>query len=329
MRASIKTAAREKPGLERTPVGGQTGRGVWRCGLAWVVWLWAGGLSGLGVGAGELTVPNASFETPATTFVSTLIDDWQKTPKPEWYSEGGGFMWDQLTGLFLNPEPTSPNHIDNCDGNQALWLFAVPEVGLFQELGGGQVPSPPETVYEVGSSYRLTVAVMGGGGSMLEGVTLELAFYYRDDASNQVTVAATTITNTPAVFSNLKHFIDFEVKVPTVEAGDAWAGRPIGLRLLSTVDTARQGGYWDLDQVRLRSIAPPAFVDVEVIDGEVRLSLAGEPGDKFELLTSADPAVPVAYWEHLTTLTNLSGRVTYAEPATSAGHRFYRARSTE
>jgi hypothetical protein len=229
----------------------------------------------------------------------------------------------------MNPEPASPSHIDNCDGNQALWLFAVPEVGISQELVGSPVPSPNETVYEVGSSYVLTAGVIGGGGNMLEGVTLELAFYYRDDASNQVTVAATTVTNTPVVFSNLKHFIDFEVKVPTVEAGDPWAGRPIGVRFLSTVDPALQGGYWDLDHVRLQSSAPPAFVGVGVTEGEVRLTVAGEPGEQYELLTSPDPAVPVAEWERLTTLTNTLGQATYTEPARIPGHRFYRVRQSE
>src|SRR5262245_39645715 len=83
--------------------------------------------------AGAINIPNNSFESPATSFVSININAWQKSPKPDWYQESGGFLWTQLTGIFKNTPATSADHIDNCDGNQALWLFAVPEVGLFQD----------------------------------------------------------------------------------------------------------------------------------------------------------------------------------------------------
>ena len=205
--------------------------------LGVVVW-WS---AALGVRAGEIAVPNGSFESPSTNYVSVLIDDWVKPPKPDWYQEGGGFLWTQLTGLFRNPIPTNPYYIDNMDGDQALWLFAVPEVGLFQELGDPANPSGEDVLFEVGQSYQLTVGVIGGGGGMLGGATLELAFYYRDDASNQVTVAATSITNTVSRFPSLTHFVDFQVGVPTVAVGDAWANRPIGIRFLSTVSTNLQG----------------------------------------------------------------------------------------
>src|SRR2546423_15691175 len=85
------------------------------------------------VRAASIVVPNGSFESPSTTFVDTHIDSWQEAPKPDWYAEGGGFTWDQLTGVFMNTSVTSADHIDNCDGNQALWMFAVPEVGVFQD----------------------------------------------------------------------------------------------------------------------------------------------------------------------------------------------------
>src|SRR5436309_556472 len=81
----------------------------------------------------SVTVPNYSFESPATAFVTINIDSWQKSSKPDWYQENGGFTWVQLTGAFKNTATNSSDHIDNCDGNQAIWLFAVPEVGLFQD----------------------------------------------------------------------------------------------------------------------------------------------------------------------------------------------------
>ena len=76
--------------------------------------------------AEPIYIPNASFELPETNFVSAEIDSWQKSEKPWWYDESGGFLWSQLTGVFLNLPSTDPNHIDNCDGKQAVWLFAVP-----------------------------------------------------------------------------------------------------------------------------------------------------------------------------------------------------------
>ena len=83
--------------------------------------------------AGPLLVPNGSFETPVTSYVSVNIDSWQKAPKPDWYVESGGFLWIYNVGLFKNTPTNSSDHIDNCDGNQAIWLFVVPEVALFQD----------------------------------------------------------------------------------------------------------------------------------------------------------------------------------------------------
>ena len=71
------------------------------------------------------------------------------------------------------------------------------------------------------------------------------------------------------------------------------------------------------------------LVDAELLDGEIRFTLEGEPGLQFDLLASADPGVPIEEWARLTTLTNVTGRVTYSEPATNPGGRFYRARQLE
>jgi hypothetical protein len=293
--------------------------------IGMVVWL----SGGIGVRAGEIAIPNGSFEAPSTNYVSVLIDDWVKPPKPDWYQEGGGFLWSQLTGLFRNPIPANPSYIDNMDGDQALWLFAVPEVGLFQELGDSANPSQADALFEVGQSYQMTVGVIGGGGGMLEGVTLELALYYRDAESNQVAVASTAITNAASLFTNLTHFVDFQVAVPTVAAGDAWANRPIGLRFLSTIDISLQGGYWDLDHVRLVASGQPMLADVGLSNGDVRFTLESEAGLQFDLLASADPGLPIEEWERVATLTNVAGRATYSESATNFAGRFYRARLLE
>ena len=45
-------------------------------------------------------------------------------------------------------------------------------------------------------------------------------------------------------------------------AGDPWAGRHIGVRLLSTVGFDLMGGYWDLDNIRLTATGGPALAGV-------------------------------------------------------------------
>jgi hypothetical protein len=221
------------------------------------------GVVTLAAGASKLQatpiyVPNASFESPETTFVDVNIDLWQKPPKPWWYDESGGSLWIQLTGVFLNLPPADPDHIDNCDGNQAAWLFAVPEVELFQDL---------TATFEVGQSYHLTVGIFGGGGNMKDDVPIEIRLYYRDAENKKVTVGATTFTYDWDT-GYVKHLNDVQLNVPKVVSTDSWAGKNIGVQLISTLTfpedldpvTGRAGGFWDLDNVRLtKSLPGPDF----------------------------------------------------------------------
>jgi hypothetical protein len=291
--------------------------------------VWAGALR-----AGPIPVPNASFESPVTTFVNTHVDDWQKVPKPDWYVESGGYTWDQLAGVFLNTPVGASDHIINCDGKQALYLFAVPQVCIFQDYDSidwsNTVPTHAfNATFDVGTSYQLTVGVIGGGGNMLPGVSMEVSLYYRDSSSNQVLVAATSVTNTLDVFSNTVTLVDFQVNVPTVKATDAWAGQHIGIRLLSTVDLAQQGGYWDLDNVRLTGTRQPAWANPVWNGGQFSLTLQSEPGLSFEVLASSDPSQSVSNWASLGTLSNATGSVSFTDTTASAGSRFYRARQVQ
>lgn len=281
--------------------------------------------------AGAISVPNASFESPVTPFVSTQIDAWQKAPKPAWYDETGGFFWDQLVGLFKNTPAGSADHIENCDGAQAIWLFAVPEVALFQDYDSvdWNDPSPSHAFdarFEVGKSYRLTVGVIGTGGNMLEGVPLEIGLYYRDADGDPAIVASTTVTNSAAVFPDRNHFVDFAVQVPTVQVGDAWAGQHIGVRFLSTVSAAMQGGFWDLDNVRLAASSPPTLSGPAVADGQFQFTLQSEPGLAFDILTTSDLAAAATGWTRLTTVTNVTGNALVTDTNTLAAGRFYTAR---
>lgn len=278
--------------------------------------------------AGSIPVPNASFESPAVPFVGVLIDSWQKNPKPPGYVESPPEdTWDQKTGVFKNSPPTSADHIDNCDGEQAIWLFAVPEAGLYQDYHSVDRNDPEpthefDTEFQPGSSYRLTAGVIGGGGGMLEGASLEISLYYHDPQTNVVTVGTTRVVHSTALFPNRTHLIDFHVDVPTVQPGDPWAGQRIGVQFISTVGEAFKGGYWDLDNVRLNSIREPALVNPTMTDEGFQFTLLSEPGTKFDVLASEDLKLPSAAWATINTVTNDTGTVTITDGA-GRSQRYY------
>ncbi len=209
----------------------------------------------------SIYLPNNSSESPQTLLATPSIDEWQKAPEPVWYNGGGGFPWEQTMGQFLNTTNGSADHIDNMDGEQGAYLFALPDLSIFQDdntIAGTNAASHNfQARFEAGKSYALTVGLLGGGGGMTNGATFEISLYYRDASSNAITVAATSITSSSDLFPTNTHLTDFQVILPTVKASDAWAGKNIGIRLASTVGFDLQGGYWDLDNVRLTESLVP------------------------------------------------------------------------
>ena len=283
--------------------------------------------------AGALVVPNFSFESPVTPYANPPVDSWQKTPKPAWYIENGGFYWEQLVGNFKNPAPGYPDRIDNCHGLQAAWVFAVPEVGFFQDYDSQDWNDPaPTHAFDVtiqpGKFYRLTVGVAGGGGGMLVGVPLELSLYYRDASSNQVPIAARVITNDPALFPSNTHLVDFAVQTPVVRGGDPWAGRKLGIRVLSLVSQETQGGYWDVDNVRLaETMVPELSNPARPAPGQFQFTLRTDPGQICEILSAPGPSAPRSVWTSFGTLTNHTGLTNLVVPAPGSAARFYQARA--
>ncbi len=280
--------------------------------------------------AASLSVPNSSFESPTTPYVDVNVSSWQKEPKPASYVEAGGFLWSQLAGTFKNPAPGSFDHIENCDGEQGLWMFAVPEVGLFQDYESQDANSPAPThefdaTFAVGRAYSLTVGVIGGGGGMSNGATIEISFYYRNAASNRVQITSATVSHSPELFPDRNHFVDFRVELPAVRDTDAWAGQRIGIGFLSTVTTNLQGGYWDLDNVRLSEYAPPVLEAAVLADGARQITLYGEPG-RYEIFASTNFDLPLSEWSSLGIITNAGANATYSDPATNFDQRFYTAR---
>jgi hypothetical protein len=277
--------------------------------------------------AATISVPNASFESPATTLALPFVDLWQQVPPPNPSDPST-----TPTGVFTNLPPP----IDNCDGGQAVFLFAYPGAALLQDYDSTDYAHPTplhafNATFEPGKAYTLTVAVLGGTNltyPMAEGTTLELDLYYRDSSSNLLTVVGLTITNNGALFPSPTHFVDFQVQVPMVKASDPWAGRHIGVQLVSTVSPELMGGYWDLDNVRLSSTAAPMLLAPHYTNGHASFTLQSEPGLTFEILASTNAALAVSNWTSLGTLTNTTGATAFTDPATSVIRRFYRARQT-
>ena len=271
----------------------------------------------------ESPLNNSSFESPETDFAAPPMDGWQKAPQPAWYVDPTGtFPWEALMGQFLNTTNGSPDHIDNVDGQQAAYLFADPDVAIFQQCnpaaGGG-------STFEPGKAYTLTVGVLGGLGGMTNGATLELSFYYLDAASNKVTVASTSVTNTSSSFPANTHLVDFAVQVPTVKAGDPWAGQLIGIQVASTVGFDKMGGYWDFDNVRLRSVQDPRLKNPQITAGQFRFDLQSAAG-QYLILASTNAALPSAQWDILGTLTNFTGNLPVTDTNVGFGQRLYQVR---
>ena len=294
------------------------------------------------VRAGTLYLPNASFESPVVPFDLTPafpdMDYWQKTPQPGWYdpAQHGYYPWDTSMGTFYNfPYPSS--FIDNCDGSQASFLFAYPDVAIFQDYdtiyGANTTPSHAfNAKFNVNRAYRFTVGVIGGVNGappLYLGATLQLSLYYRDAASNMVTVAATTITNSAQLFPTNTHFVDFSVDVPGVLTTAPWAGKNIGVQIASTVGFDKANGYWDLDNVRLTETALPVVTNPRMTNSQFGFSLLSQPGQQFEMLASTNLSLPISNWTSLGILTNVTGTAAFSDPATNFTGRFYQARQLQ
>ena len=300
-----------------------------------VVRVFAGCLLGMLAGstrAGNLYVPNASFEGQPTFFADPRIDFWQKPPQPGTFDTNIFGSWDNLAGVFINPPATNAEHIVNADGNQLAYIFAYPEVAFFQDNNStdwsNAAPSHAlNATFKSGKSYTLTAGLTSSSEEPLNpGATLQLSLYYRDASNNIVAVAATTATYNTTVFSNLTQLVDFQATVPEVFPGDPWAGKTIGVQLLSTVPFNLIGGVWDIDNVRVVETVATAIHQPVAAPGQFGLTVQSEPGATLEILATADPSQSVGSWASLLSLANVTGSFPFTDTNAPASRRFYLVR---
>jgi hypothetical protein len=210
-------------------------------------------LVGLGVAAAvaqaaSLGVLNPSFESPSVPNgfpAITIIDSWQKTPE----NPDSGFppgQWDQLSGLFENAAVGQPRHIENADGNQVAFLFAVQGVGISQQLGD---------TFAAGVSYELSLGIRGGG-ALTPGTTFQVGLFYMD-GSTPVTLGSTTVTAT-AEFATATQLMEVSATTGAVASGAPAVGKNIGIQLLAASNNGAPGiAYWEIDKVAVTAVPEP------------------------------------------------------------------------
>jgi len=189
-----------------------------------------------------IPIANASFEAPVVDpngfGAWPVVDGWLELDLDTVASSN--------TGVFLNTAIGSPDRLVNAEGGQLLFLGSQKGNALGQDLAA---------VYQIGCSYRLTVAVGVSArfppSSTGPVDTMEIVLYYlAEDKSVDIvheTVEAKGLSST--------QLQDFSVYLFTVQSGDAWAGKSIGVAIRAA---GAAGGFWDLDNVRLAESLPVA-----------------------------------------------------------------------
>jgi hypothetical protein len=183
----------------------------------------------------SIPVENASFEAPPidpdASPALPLVDGWLELDLDA--------VAGSNTGVFANTPPDSPDRLLNADANQLAFLGSQQGNALEQDL---------TATYQVGRAYRLTVGVGVSArfppSAATPVDTIEIALYYVDQ-TGPVDIVRRSVEAKGLSSTQLQ---DFSVYLDTVQPGDAWAGKPIGIALRAT---GAAGGFWDLDNVRL------------------------------------------------------------------------------
>jgi hypothetical protein len=281
----------------------------------------------------NIEVPNYSFESVATQFADPRIAAWQKAAQPSGFDTNLFGAWDNLAGVFLNPANTNSGYIDNADGNQLAYLFAYPQMAIFEDYNSIDWSNTAPThafnaKFKPGRAYTLIAGLTSSTQEPLtEGSAMLMSLYFRDSSSNMITVAATTVTFQTNVFTNLTHLLDFHVDIPLVRATDPWAGQNIGIQFESIVAPNLIGGVWDLDNVRLSETVATTLTQPKVDGGQFHLTVQSEPGLSFEIQANTNLTQNANGWTPLGTLTNTAGAAVFTDTTSQTKQHFYRARA--
>jgi len=129
----------------------------------------------------------------------------------------------------------------------------------------------------------------------------------------------------PTLFSNKTHLIDFHADSEFVKTNDPWAGQHIGVRLLSSItDPNLEGGYWDLDNVRLTSMRGPVLSNPVWTNDQLSFMIQSEPGMTLEIQRTMGPGNQL--WSSLGFVTNGLGTTPFTDTNAVPGQSYYRAR---
>lgn len=193
--------------------------------------------------AGPITVPNFSFESPAVLRdmdnpfgALPFLDDWDEN------APGPADEFDQNTGVFLNTDSSSADHITNADQQRLAFVSSLIGNDLRQQLVASYIPGQP---------YSLTVAA-GTSAMFAVGSTeeLEIALTYLNGGVEQI-IGSTRILGSQVGATTLG---DFTLSISPVAPGDAWANQPIGILIRPATDDVSDldgEGFWNLDNVRV------------------------------------------------------------------------------
>jgi autotransporter-associated beta strand protein len=206
----------------------------------------------------SIPVPNYDFSSPYVAklppYAVAGVSDWVQSPPPANWN-GGTQGWVDTVGVFVNvPQEWIDNLVPSGGTSvhqQAAFMFSTPGLQLSQTLS---------STFQIGASYQLAVGIEGGGQGMVLGCPMEIGLYYLDAGGNQVMVGTTTVLNdltlSGSANSYITHLPDRYLSIPPVTASDPWAGQNIGIALLQTATPVNEGGYWDINNVRLTTSFP-------------------------------------------------------------------------
>jgi hypothetical protein len=272
------------------------------------------------VRAQSVYVPNADFGLPVVTDQGTDVAlnmiSWEASPQQN-YGE---------IGVFGNL-PDDGEFIVNCDGPQAAYIFEDPGLALFQDYDAVDSTGAPShafsATYQAGSSYQLQAGFIASADflDLLPGAILQMSLYYRDVLGDMETLACTNVVYDTNVFTSDTNFVQYTLNLPTVQAGDAWAGQHIGIQFLPTGSIT--GGFWDVGNVQLW--VTPALINPNWSNGQFGATLLSQPGLVFQILATTNLHAPLSNWTSVVTLTNVSGTTPFFDPATNYNQRFYQA----